>query len=80
MWPSTMRKWSTPNLSTLAHAETRPNVQHALFLVLQGANRIRAKRLTTFLLTLVEAVGCACDFCKKGKSGVASSKGYGKEQ
>ena len=51
-----MRKWSNPHLSTLAQAETRPEVQHALFLVWHAANRICAKRLIPFLPTLVEAL------------------------
>ena len=50
-----MRKWGNPPLSTLAHAETRPEVQHALFLVWHAANRICAKRLLPFLPTFVEA-------------------------
>jgi hypothetical protein len=42
-------------LSTLAHAGTRPEVQHALFLVWHAANRICANRLMPFLPTLLEA-------------------------
>jgi hypothetical protein len=51
-----MRKPSNPHLSTPADAETRPEVQHALFLVWHAANRICAKRLIPFLPTLVEAL------------------------
>ncbi|HEX6551149.1 MAG TPA: transposase family protein [Ktedonobacteraceae bacterium] len=51
-----MRKRSNPHLSALATAETRPEVQHALFLVWHAANRICAKRLIPFLPTLVEAL------------------------
>jgi hypothetical protein len=52
---STIRKKCNTHLSTLAHAETRPEVQHALFLIWQAANRICAKRLIPFLPTLLEA-------------------------
>ena len=36
-----------------------PEVQHALFLVWHAANRICAKRLMPFLLTLLEAASAA---------------------
>ncbi len=55
----TMRKRSTPHLSKPGHAETRPDVQHALFLAWHAANRICAKRLMPFLPTLVEATSAA---------------------
>ncbi|HEY6409519.1 MAG TPA: hypothetical protein VIY29_18830, partial [Ktedonobacteraceae bacterium] len=56
---STMRKWGNPDHSTSGHAGTRPEVQHALFLVWHAANRICAKRLMPFLPTLVEAAYAA---------------------
>jgi hypothetical protein len=43
-------------LRTSVRAETRPEVQHALFLAWQAANRICAKRLIPFLPTLLEAL------------------------
>ena len=43
-------------LRTSVRAETRPDVQHALFLAWQAANRICAKRLIPFLPTLLEAL------------------------
>jgi hypothetical protein len=43
-------------LNTLVDTETRPDVQHALFLVWHVANRICAKRLIPFLPTLVGAL------------------------
>jgi hypothetical protein len=41
---------------TRVRAQTRPDVQHALFLVWNAANRICAKRLIPFLPTLLEAL------------------------
>ena len=43
-------------LRTSVRAETRPDVQHALFLAWRAANRICAKRLIPFLPTLIEAL------------------------
>ena len=43
-------------LHTSVRAETRPNVQQALFLAWHAANRICAKRLMPFLPTLIEAL------------------------
>jgi hypothetical protein len=43
-------------LRTSVRAETRPNVQQALFLAWHAANRICAKRLMPFLPTLIEAL------------------------
>ena len=44
-----MHLWSSLLSSARAHGETRPEVQHALFLVWHAANRICAKRLFPFL-------------------------------
>ena len=53
---SIMQERYNTHLSVHVHAETRPEVQHALFLVWHAANRICAKRLIPFLPTLVEAL------------------------
>ena len=53
---STMRRTYCMRLRTSVRAQTRPELQHALFLVWHAANHICAKRLIPFLPTLVEAL------------------------
>ena len=53
---SIMQERYNTHLSVHVHAETRLEVQHALFLVWHAANRICAKRLIPFLPTFVEAL------------------------
>ena len=51
-----MHTRDSPSLRLLVLAETRPDVQHALFLLWHAANRICAKRLMPFLPTLLESL------------------------